>query len=56
MDMKMKQYITPTFEVVEMEFGVLLQGSTEVSIGGKEPENENPIGTKKLEGFKHTWE
>ncbi len=57
MNMKKKLYVTPSLEVVEMEFGVLLSGSIQGPIGGKDEENEEPIGTKKLEGnFNHTWE
>lgn len=54
--MKKKLYVTPSLEVVEMEFGVLLSGSIQGPIGGKEDENQE-MGTKKLEGnFNHTWE
>ncbi len=56
MNMEKKLYVTPSLEVVEMDFGVLLQGSVKPPIGGTEDENVE-MGTKKLEGnFNHTWE
>ena len=59
MNMEKKLYVTPSLEVVEMECVSILAGSppkVDVPIEDKEDFNEEPIGTKKLEGnFNHDW-
>ena len=60
--MEKKQYVTPSFEVVEMETGVMLAASNRITIGRGDDMDQNAedggdMATQHRNSFtNHTWE